>query len=811
MRHVLNAFVVAFVTTACFCMQAIGVELNSLEELSTTYLRVGETVGLPQLADGSKYVVMDIRTGVVEDNGVVIRALEPGYSKVAVATLDEATSTYVVDDTQVARLVVIPEVEGDGQVYLLDIVAFQINWSAASWINITNPDAPRSYPQNIDDVAIIARNGPTITQLDVDVTLGELYLAHNTNKDNDNVAIVLCNTGSSSHTITFKRSSGTPGLMKLTGLSRTDYENVIRGPQFALGHNGKSDYPLNIEMPDGLVIDAGKHPDYKDTSLRDSYNRSRIRFDAVSFNIPENKKLKIINTNHFNSNTSNNTWPLDSYANYYFNEYASVVGSGTFEYDGAAPISITDTFVNFDGKVIVKNKPHYDNVGINSLGGGMWLGETGDGYPTNTTLIIEGSVSNVLDIESGVLGRVSLSYSMLSTPVENVLPRKEIVLHGGSLNYATGKKGWALSTITNRTESLVVSNGFSMVKMSSSLNLPTNRLEIGRISNANRGTLFVQSDAFKNLGKYCEFVIENYNEHAIGAGGSYADRKESIIPWMFCYGNGDGKVPMFPAIDEDNKLVWTYNYTKPFEAGYNYYIGTGAIQIKNNMEANSCITHVPIRIASMNYNNKVITIHSGAFAAIGGIQMNEVSMYLNGGRATLDFPNPVYFYCMSSTPEAPAKMLMNITAPQGIAFSGNGCIAIGGDQKGIDEEIAINNLHVKLGVVDSETSSNIPAEIDVPVRMEGFGSILQIDVAGSLCNQELHLNDHANEGPKVIPLADTTESVAKLYINGKTMNRGTYGSSESAAEFVDDEHFIGTGMIDVRSDDGVYMTIIVIK
>ena len=120
---------------------------------------------------------------------------------------------------------------------------------------------------------------------------------------------------------------------------------------------------------------------------------------------------------------------------------------------------------------------------------------------------------------------------------------------------------------------------------------------------------------------------------------------------------------------------------------------------------------------------------------------------------------------------------------------------MGGDQTGIDEELAINGCDVTLG------SATTGCMIDVPVRLESGAAKLRIGKAGSFCRQYLYLNDHAGSGPKFIPAEGTEEVVNKLYVNGVNMPRGTYGATGSGAQFIDDDHFSGTGVARVIRDD----------
>jgi hypothetical protein len=76
-----------------------------------------------------------------------------------------------------------------------------------------------------------------------------------------------------------------------------------------------------------------------------------------------------------------------------------------------------------------------------------------------------------------------------------------------------------------------------------------------------------------------------------------------------------------------------------------------------------------------------------------------------------------------------------------------------------------------------------------------------VNKEGSFCKQELYLWDHGTPGAQFVPAAGTTEKILKLYIDGVSQKRGTYGATGSGAEFIDDKHFSGTGTVRVLRDD----------
>ena len=52
-----------------------------------------------------------------------------------------------------------------------------------------------------------------------------------------------------------------------------------------------------------------------------------------------------------------------------------------------------------------------------------------------------------------------------------------------------------------------------------------------------------------------------------------------------------------------------------------------------------------------------------------------------------------------------------------------------------------------------------------------------------------------------IDLASGETKCRKLVVDGKAVRRGTWGATGSGAEFIDDNHFTGAGVLKVRRDD----------
>ena len=157
------------------------------------------------------------------------------------------------------------------------------------------------------------------------------------------------------------------------------------------------------------------------------------------------------------------------------------------------------------------------------------------------------------------------------------------------------------------------------------------------------------------------------------------------------------------------------------------------------------------------------------------------------------------------TASDPNAIWARIVAPEGFVVSYPGKLLLGGDQTGIDGRISVNGTELHLGTADVAT------RIDVPVHLFGGNSSVVIDRAGSFCRRELHFHDHGTLGSKFVALPGTVERVGRTYVDGVNLKKGLYGSSESGADIVDDNHFAGTGLVRVCTDETDKTTMMILR
>ena len=182
----------------------------------------------------------------------------------------------------------------------------------------------------------------------------------------------------------------------------------------------------------------------------------------------------------------------------------------------------------------------------------------------------------------------------------------------------------------------------------------------------------------------------------------------------------------------------------------------------------------------------------------------------------------------------------SMIAPNGLTKGGCGELVFATDQRGIDGDIVIGGgklwlghpaNYTKLGWLYQNQSDTIPvrgcatdveeftlrpgAVLAIPSKgydVDGSGTIDEGETAISK-NAVITLIDNAAGSSKVEIAAGADQTCKKLYISGrnkgKALKRGTYGATGSGADYIDDVHFAGTGVLTVRKDDAAGMYLII--
>ena len=810
---------------------------SMLSDLRGLPVRVGDSIALPALTGADDYyLLLDARSFELGADGKTLTAVEPGFTTVAAFEYDAATGTFVRNATM-GLAICLPDAAGS--VFVADAAGASMNWSdEAKWTCVFDAGAAGPYPNGIGDVALVPlAAGKTLT-LDADATVGALYVGF----DESAPASGQIRLAGNNKTLTFRTGEkDKPGMLRITGLGRRDV--LADNPEFYLGSSGSGNR-LGLAIPDGLELDGGKHPDVADTTLRGNHNRLVFRTGyGLPLSVPAGKTLRIVHFDHAYRDGADSQ--MGNCSNFIWWNGVPIVGEGTVSYEG--PVGYFDSALkDFAGTLVVRQLQKYDGCGIDNRGGGFWL-MAGVGYEAaNATFVIEGhcayshdnwfpaSVANSLGVAIWGCTHGWGSWG----PGDNSFGGKAMVLAGGTLlQRGNASSGWATAGIgvnPNRSDALVVSNGFSCIDTTSYNGTPTNQMEFASLRHEGRGTLRVTtSDTVRTDGNAdatpSHVIAHGFADHAIGAGGADGSGTESIVPWIVCSAQWFNRL-YFPhlgtsasdgtadcivrALTHPTSKDGLKAATNPDE---NVFVSGKSMALDADLTVNSLVLNGTWDKGTALGAGRTLTITSGGLALDGERSaIGKESDYTAGTAGTLSFSNEGYVYSSRQSLSQPNEIWAAIVAPKGLAISFPGYFRMGGDQTGIDEEIAVNGCDVTLG------SSSTGCQIDVPVRLESGAATLRIGKPGSFCRQDLYLNDHAGFGPKFVSAAGTEEVVHKLFVNGVSVPRGYYGSSEAESSFaaladhahpafVDDRHFSGTGWVKVMTDEVVQPTLLILK
>ncbi len=836
--------------------------VSSLSDLSGIFFRAGDSVVLPELAGtGNRYVAMDIRSFSLGEDGVTLTALEPGFSAVVALVRDDATSDYVVAARALA--VCIPEAEGSGRVFFAK-PGDKMNWEDSSkWTNVTDPSAG-GYPHLAGDVAMAALPDNQLV-LNQDATVAELYLGPD--EDHLHTGGTQRLTGKNAATLTFARPSGMPGHLRFTGMLRIDTPAITNGfNRFAIGggDGNSTSTGLGIEMPGGLEFDCGAWPDWTDTAIRNVFARARYWVsDSMRFwNIPAGRTLRISNTNGRKMGDDSQ----DGKANFCWQSGSQVTGEGTFFYDGTASILSQGMFRTFRGVVKVSNKQAYDTFAPGDRGGGFKFRP--EGYSSSSakvaedaTLLLEGDSSGSAGSSFGVVNAGHThGYGSWGRAI-NAYPAKKWILDGGHVYQthvgstdATWREDGTTATqpvcIPNGAGTLCVSNGFNYVKLSQTGDAasPTNSLVFAALEHAGDGVLLVRSDrifnSFQNSNWRDRAVLGGFHDLAVGGTGravarhgdasvrtNYIEATAPIVPWIVAPVKADSSV-YFPGADDDTDELVLAGIPQATvldaatDPTANVRVDGTTIALSADRTVNSLVLVNNKTVGSAGRNlgaDRTLTIASGGLVIGNGNYLNTAFLGdetgFNAGTAgTVVFPKKAYVFVpvIRDNKNEHPEIWASIVSPEGAVFSYPGDLHLGGDQTGIDDHIAVNGTDLRLG------TATTGCQIDVPVHVHGAFARLRIGKQGSFCKQDLHFWDHRTTGAKFEAAAGTEEAVHKLFVDGVSMPRGYYGSSEAADDmaavasrahpaFVDDAHFAGTGWIKVLVDECTQPTLLILR
>ena len=532
--------------------------------------------------------------------------------------------------------------------------------------------------------------------------------------------------------------------------------------------------------------------------------------DYATIEIPTGRFFKLTGGNPVNYGTGGNT--------FYISGNSKFIGGGVLWNASRLNTNINGDFSAFTGTI---RDAGYGHGGYDRNANFQFYTTS----TTNTTLELRGFVTSALTATT------SAGYSAWGTdhgygangPTPSRTPKKGISLQGGILHYRQDESSaWGTGSImTNVTDLLTAGKGLSYVTLSfrgPSTGQPTNTVFVPAMVNADKGALIVsEQNAYYNSRGYHQsrLALEDFAAHAIGGSGNpLVESTYPIVPWIVQRTNRNSGNPEFAAVDASGTLVYPVLTAAALDTVvdpaanafcYNKSMALSSDRTVNSLLVRNLATDANSRIGE----GRTLTVSSGGLCFAGNETVRIGTQTGGPTNGTLIFSRVAYIFSGKPNSTDPPQIHARVVAPDGLAFCGYGSLLLAGDQTGIDDEIVVNNGTLMLGSLDGAAK----AQIDADVRIVSGASTVKVNVSGTLNAVNVHFDDVDRFSGKLELPAGQTEICRLLFIGDgeDSMPRGTYGSSASTAEFVDDAHFTGTGVLVVTRDNFATPSVITIR
>lgn len=174
--------------------------------------------------------------------------------------------------------------------------------------------------------------------------------------------------------------------------------------------------------------------------------------------------------------------------------------------------------------------------------------------------------------------------------------------------------------------------------------------------------------------------------------------------------------------------------------------------------------------------------------------------------ATLDFGDSVARVYVGKRADT-ATIGCKLAGTAGLVKGGSGILALAASAEGVAGGVRVAGGTLEIGVRDG--SALHPGRIGGDIRVEAGSRLVLRDTGAISPMSKLYLNDRAWI-PSVghVRLEAGVRAVVKdIFVAGEALPHGWYGSSDSDAQFVDDVHFEGPGMVHA----GSFPTMMILK
>ena len=760
------------------------------------WMRPGDVVLLPPVAGSGFYQVLNERFATIERN--TLTALEPGI--VGIRCVDMYATTNIMG------IVILPDAIGSGNVYVYKETGRNNNvvcdWSRpACWDKVENGARAASNtecPTNADDIAVIplyTLTGDQYIRHCTDITVAGVYAGHirpdtyvNCHMERYKFTDLSNKTEETApHTVTFRRSDGKPVEIKVC--PNSEGSNYTR---FVLGG-----YDIDVVWASDAIIDG--------CSSETDVNGPRGRF--------------YVKTGGSTNTLQNVTLTFQGYPGYQINGNGGTdtikgvwKGTGTIVKKGFGGIAFDGDFSGFSGTIREVTGPSPGNLKDNAAG--LLMRAAG---ASNVAAHVYGWPA--YNHSTGAMEFNSLSRGLLGTGGYGVgpekgaqAPAKGLYLHGGTYKaYAIDNASWGVGVKDEKAfDVLSVGAGFSYLTLqaanSNSGGKPINAVTARTLAQTDKGTLVIYDPSCNNAPgstvTNSMFTIESPERYTTGvAGDCLTSDAYPIIPWIVVNRASDYGTIEFAAFDANGRIVKAQWNNKEIDKANSENSNAYADNKHLDNGTATDITVNSLYLGNSNYRKtlgagRTLTITSGGLVLHGvGSEIGVAGGTENGSLVLGDATHPAYVYAKSFS--GTNRIWSAVTAAGGFVKSWTGNLELGGDQTGIADEIAVNGGTLALGSVEY----GITLADNLPIRVCA-GAKLILPSGNAVAKNPLKIDGSGGAFGKIeLPVNQTCASLAvrDVFVSDEwaTLPSGTYGSSESAAEFVRDDLFVGPGVLTV--------------
>lgn len=808
---------------ACAVMLGFGAnhEIADLSALDTGFYFVGDTLTLPS----GTYTVMGDAIATVADN--VVDCKKAGFT-----LLDSGSSKY--------RICVVPHPPAGGDVfYYFSNNGNGDNWTSVAWTKVTQ-NTDRTYPNDANDIAVV-EGGCCWAKMLVDDELSihgyVVGIARTITSGDGWVQLETAN----GQTLTFCDSEKDPAFLNLSSMS-------TRTCRIRIGtEKGTGNKVLNLSVAGRMIFDwCGDSA----SAVQPRRDAGQLQWCSAIMTVPAGSTLEFVNDSQVvtDSIVMGNT------------EVGHIKGSGTLVFGqrgGVALDLLKFTGDEFAGDISVRTADWKGMVEVPDASLTVFDAPNAG----RKTLAIGYDTCNAnpgrsqIDAKSVTLDGGCLRIYRNYADGGNLTPWTE--------GATTDEEKAARLTVTNEIKKLIVKGDSAFFcECSYGTTRVRQHLILEEIEHDNTGTLCLYDFNFRDKAQrtdplhYDRVRGAGLAEHAVGRDPQPGDSQfvYKIIPWIACSANDNGydiynswgSEMTFPALTNGiyglalmSKGRTNRNLSQVISEWENVYFNDKGIGIATNTTINSLVYNTA---EQAQYKDKLVlgagktlTIKSGGLIMartgrwLGCTQTAKFaengSVAFGGERAYVicDFGK-----CNGDNGNEYNVIWTSMIAPNGLTKGGCGELVFATDQRGIDGDIVIGGgtlwlghpaNYTKLGWLYQNQSDTIPvrgcvtdveeftlrpgAVLAIPSKgydVDGSGTIDAGETAVSK-NAVITLIDNAAGSSRLEIAEGADQTCLKLFVDGRSVTRGTWGATGSGADNIDDLHFSGTGVLTVRKDD----------